>query len=179
MGLGLSIARDIAVRHGGSLDIRNTEGDGACLVFRFPKSQTHVRSWMLRATQRAIDDVRPLSLPLGCVLLPLGTRNRDQESRVQSDLLSAVRLSATQNLRPTDAVLAIDGQLLLLIPGTTRSAASAMTDRILQYPRAMARGHSEAFGEGIVAFGVASYPEDGSTAEAILARAEVEASAFA
>lgn len=41
MGLGLSICRDIAIRHGGSLDLEDTER-GACFVLTLPLSQRRV-----------------------------------------------------------------------------------------------------------------------------------------
>ncbi len=88
--------------------------------------------------------------------------------------MSAIQLVATQNLRPTDTVLAIEGQLLLLIPGSTRAAAHAMIGRILVYTRESARAFRGAFGEEGIAYGVSAYPEDGETGEAILGRAEAE-----
>jgi hypothetical protein len=174
MGLGLSIARDIATRHGGTLEVLRTEGEGSCFRFRFPKTETQAQSWMIRATQQAIKDVRPLTLPLGCVLLQLRAAQHGQDDRVYPDPLSAIQLVATQNLRPTDTVLAIEGKLLLLVPACTRAAAHAMIDRVLGYTRETARTFRGPFGEEGVAYGVSAYPEDGETAEAILGRAEAE-----
>jgi signal transduction histidine kinase len=36
MGLGLSIARDIAIAHGGALELSTTEGPGSCFILRIP-----------------------------------------------------------------------------------------------------------------------------------------------
>ena len=38
VGLGLSIARDIAERHGGSLRLRNAEGGGLCATLALPRA---------------------------------------------------------------------------------------------------------------------------------------------
>ena len=178
MGLGLAIARDIASTHGGTLDARSVSGEGACFVFRFPKSQTGARAWMVRATQRAIEDVRPLGVPLACVRLRFEADGDDPEERVRSGLLSAAQQFAIQSLRPADTVLAIEGQLLLLMRGGTQSTAYAMLDRVLHALVKMLRAGGGTSGECNMVFGVAAYPEDGDNAEAILSRAEAELSAF-
>jgi hypothetical protein len=178
MGLGLTIARDVASRHGGTLHLQSAPGRGSCFVFRFPKSETCARSWMVRTTQQAIEDVRPLGAPLAGILLRFEPNNGDPEERVHPDLLSALQQVAIQNLRPTDTVLAIEGQLLLLIPGSTRSAAHSMIERILRSLVEMFRAGRATFGEYRMVVGVAAYPEDGSDPDAILSRAEAELSAF-
>jgi len=178
MGLGLAIARDIASRHGGTLHVRSARGEGSCFVFRFPKSETCARSWMVRATQRAIDDVHPLRTPLAGVLLRFDTADGHPEERVHPDLLFALQQVAIENLRPTDTVLAIEGQLLLLIRGSTRAAARAMIGRVVQSLGKMFRTGGATLGECRMVLGVAAYPEDGDSPEAILARAETEATVF-
>ncbi|MFQ5806418.1 MAG: ATP-binding protein [Phycisphaerae bacterium] len=178
MGLGLTIARDIAWRHGGTLQVRSAPGNGSCFVFRFPKSETCAQSWMVRVTQQAIEDVRPLGAPLASVLLRFETDSGNPGEGVHPDLLSALQQVAIQNLRPTDTVLAIEGQLLLLIRGSTRPAAYAMIDRVLHSLAEMFRTGRATFGAYHMVFGVAAYPEDGSSPEAILARAAAELSAF-
>ena len=178
MGLGLTIARDIASTHGGTLHVRSAPGKGSCFVFRFPKAEACARSWMVRATQRAIEDVRPLGAPLAGVLLRFVTDNGDPEERLHPDLLSAAQQVAIQNLRPADTVVAIEGQLLLLIRGGTRSAAYATIDRLLHSLVEMFRACGASLGECSMMFGIAVYPEDGDNPEAILARAEAELSAF-
>ncbi len=178
MGLGLTIARDIASRHGGTLHLQSAPGKGSCFVFRFPKSETCARSWMVRTTQQAIEDVRPLGAPLAGILLRFEPDNGDPGGRVHPDLLSALQQIAIQNLRPTDTVLAIEGQLLLLIRGSTRSAAQTMIERVLHSLVEMFRAGRATFGEYRMVVGVAAYPEDGSDPDAILSRAEAELSAF-
>jgi len=178
MGLGLAIARDIASRHGGTLHLHSTPGKGSCFVFRFPKSETCARSWMVRATRQAIEDVRPRGAPLASILLRFEPGNGGSEERVHPDLLSALQQVAIRNLRPTDTVLAIEGQLLLLIRGSTRSAAYTMIERVLHSLAEMFRVGRAAFDEYRMVVGVAAYPEDGSGPDAILSRAEADLSAF-
>jgi signal transduction histidine kinase len=178
MGLGLTIARDIASRHGGTLHLHSTPGRGSCFVFRFPQSETCARSWMVRTTQQAIEDVRPLGVPLASILMRFESGNGGLEERVHPDLLSALQQVAIRNLRPTDTVLAIEGQLLLLIRGSTRSAAYTMIERILHSLVDMFRAGRAAFGEYRMIVGVAAYPEDGSGPDTILSRAEADLSAF-
>ena len=178
MGLGLAIARDITQGHGGTLEVSSAPNQGSCFVFRFPKSKTSAQSWMLRATRQAIGDVRPLRAPLACVLFRIYPDGRDPTETIHPELLSAIQQVAIQKLRSTDTALAIDGQLLLLIRGSTRSAAYAMIDRTLHSLIKLARTGGKTFGEYCIAFGVAAYPDDGGTPEAILARAEEERNAF-
>jgi len=178
MGLGLAIARDITERHGGMLRIRSTTGEGSCFVFRFPISKTCARSWMLRATQQALEDVRPLRAPLAAVLLRFGTDHSNLDEHVHPNVFSAVQQIAIQNLRPTDTVLAIESQLLLLIRGSTRSGAYAMIDRVLHSLTEIERSGGPNFGEYNMVFGAAASPEDGDSAEEILSRAEAELSTF-
>ncbi|MCH7721128.1 MAG: HAMP domain-containing histidine kinase, partial [Planctomycetes bacterium] len=164
MGMGLAIARDVASAHGGTLDVRSEEGKGSCFTFRFPKSQTCPRSWMVRATQRAIADVHPLRVPLAVALLRFDGPDGESPEALQPDLLFAAQQVAIQSLRSTDTFLAVDGQLLLLIRGSTRSAAYAMIDRILQSMVERVRSGWATSGESCMTFGVASYPEDGEEA---------------
>ena len=178
MGLGLAISRNIAAAHGGTLTVRNTPGEGACFVFRFPLAESGGAAWMARATQRAIDEVRPLSAPLAAVLLSFEADGPDSESRIHPDLLSAVQQLALQSLRPTDTVLAINDRLLLLIRGSSRSGAYAMVDRILESLVTMFSADGARFGQCNMIFGVAAYPLDGEDAETILARCESEMSKF-
>jgi GGDEF domain-containing protein len=133
---------------------------------------------MVRATERAIEDVRPLGVPLACVRLRFEADGGDPEERVRSGLLSAAQEFAIQSLRPADTVLAIEGQLLLLMRGGTQSTAYAMLDRVLHALVKMLRAGGATSGECNMVFGVAAYPEDGDNAEAILSRAEAELSAF-
>ena len=178
MGMGLAIARDVATAHGGTLEVRSEEGKGSCFVFRFPLSQTGARSWMVRATQRAIEGVHPLRVPLAVVLLRFDGAYGGSPETLPSDLLFAAQQVAIQSLRSTDTVLAVDGQLLLLIRGSTRAAAYEMIDRILQ--SMVERVHSgwATCGESCMTFGVAIYPEDGQEAAPIIARAEDQLGAF-
>lgn len=178
MGLGLTIARDIASRHGATLGVRSVPGEGACFSFSFPRSETCSRPWMVRVTQQAIDDVRPLRASLAVVLLDFETDENETGANSQSDALSAIQQTAIENLRPTDTVLAVEGQLLMLIRGSTRSGAHAMIDRILQSMIQMKRGGNPAFGACSIRFGVATCPEDGEAAETVLECAEAELRAF-
>jgi signal transduction histidine kinase len=178
MGLGLTIARDIASKHGGTLHVRSAPGKGSCFVFRFPKSGTCARSWMVRATQQAIEEVRPLGTPLASVLMRFEHNNGDPHKHVHPDLLFALQHVAIQNLRPTDTVLAIEGQLLLLIRGSTRSAAYAMVERVLHSVVEMFRAARASVGEYSMVVGVAAYPEDGTRPEAVLSCAEADLSAY-
>lgn len=178
MGMGLAIARDVASAHGGTLDVRSEEGKGSCFTFRFPKSQTCPRSWMVRAIQRAIAEVHPLRVPLAAVLLRFDGAHGESPEAPPFDLLFAAQQVAIQSLRSTDSVLAIDGQLLLLIRGSTRAAAYATIDRILQSMVERVRSGWVTCGESYMTFGVASYPEDGEEAVHILVRAEDQLRAF-
>ncbi|UCC99629.1 MAG: hypothetical protein JSW66_07030, partial [Phycisphaerales bacterium] len=178
MGLGLAIARDIVGKHGGMLRIRSTPGEGSCFVFRFPISKTCARSWMLRTMQKALEDVRPLRAPLAAVLLRFGTDHANLDKHVHPNVFSAVQQVAIQSLRPTDTVLAIESQLLLLIRGSTRSGAYAMIDRVLHSLTEIVGTGGPNFGEYNMVFGVAASPEDGDNAEEILSHAEAELSTF-
>ena len=133
---------------------------------------------MARATQRAIDEVCPLSAPLAVVLLSFEADGPAPESRIHPDLLSAVQQLALQSLRPTDTVLAINDRLLLLIRGSSRSGAYAMIDRILESLITMFSADGARFGQCNMVFGVAAYPQDGGDAETILTRCEAELSKF-
>ena len=168
MGLGLTIAREIAWTHGGTLQVRDGLNKGSCFVFRFPLSQDNARSWMARVMQRAIDDVRSLRIPLASVLFQFQADDGDSGEH----LLSSVQQLAAKNLRPSDTVLAIDGRLLLLMRGATRSAAYAVVDRVLCSPTEMLRKRGVTSDKCDMLLGVAIYPEDGDSAEAVLERAE-------
>ncbi len=178
MGLGLTIARDIAVTHGGSLELTSTPGKGSCFAFCFPRSKADATSWMTRAIQRAIEDIRPLGAPLAGVLLRFED-NTGETSRTESiNLLSAVQQIAIKNLRSIDTVLAIEDKLLLLIRGSTRAAAFAMIDRVLRSLAELLRVGDRSTVDCCMMFGVAVYPEDGSDAASLLALAEQELNEF-
>jgi len=179
MGLGLAIARDITSQHGGLLHVRSVRGQGSCFIFRFPRSGMSPRAWMLRATQQALDAVRPLRASLAAVLLHIETDRGHPEQHIDPQLLSTVQQVVTQSLRPTDTVLAIETQLLLLIRGSTRSGAFALIDRILQSLRKVDRAGGGRVSECHLVFGVAAFPGDGDDAEALLSHAEAELSVFA
>lgn len=174
MGLGLTIAREIAWTHGGALHVRGGLEKGACFVFRFPLSQGDARSWMLRITRRAIEDVRSLRVSLASILLNFETDADESEEH----LLSSAQQLAIKNLRPTDTVLAIDGRLLLLMRGGTRTAAHAVIDRVLRSLTEMLHERGQAFDRRSMPFGVAAYPEDGDSAEAVLQHADDELQAY-
>ena len=125
---------------------------------------------MVRVTQRAIDDVRSLRIPLASVLLQFVA----DDGNADEHLLSSVQQLAVKNLRPTDTVLAIDGQLLLLMRGGTQSAARAVVDRIMRSLGEMSCEPGVTLGRCTMLFGVAVHPEDGDSAEAVLERAEGE-----
>ena len=174
MGMGLAIASDIAQTHGGSLHIRDEPNRGSCFVFQFPLSETHDRQWMIRATQRAIDDVRSLRVPLTSLLLQFYSSEGDPSDH----LLSGAQQLAVANLRPNDTVLAIDKQLLLLMRGGTRATGYAVIDRIMHSLIQMSHTDGNVPDDYGVRFGVATYPQDGRDAESILKHAECERHAF-
>lgn len=174
MGLGLTIACDIAWAHGGTLQVRDEPQRGSCFVFRFPLSEGHARRWMLRMTQRAIDDIHSLRVPLAAVLLQI----ESTDSHASENLLSNVQELAVRNLRPSDSVLAIDSQILLLMRGGTRAAGYAAVDRIMRSLIQMHRAQESVIDHYNMRFGVAAYPQDGDTADAVLQRAEAELHAF-
>lgn len=174
MGLGLTIAREIVWTHGGTLHVRGGLEKGACFVFRFPLSQGDARSWMVRVTQRAIEDVRSLRVSLASILLNF----EPNAVELEEHLLASVQQLAIKNLRLTDTVLAIDGRLLLLMRGGTRTAAYAVIDRVLCSLTEMMRERGQAFDRRSMLFGVAAYPEDGDSAEAVLQHADDELQAY-
>jgi|GEM_PF-3013523 len=174
MGLGLTIACDIAWAHGGTLQVRDESQQGSCFVFRFPLSEGHARRWMLRMTERAINDIHSLRVPLATVLLELESKG-DHSSE---HLLSNVQELAVQNLRPSDSVLAIDSQILLLMRGGTRGAGYAVVDRIMGSLIQMSRAQGSFADDCSLRFGVAAYPQDGDSADAVLKRAEGELQSF-
>jgi len=178
MGLGLTIARDVAVTHGGSLELVSTSGQGSCFAFRFPRSKADAASWMTRAIQRAIEDIRPLGAPLAGVLLRFEDNTGGTVGTENVDLLSAVQQIAIKNLRSIDTVLAIEGKLLLLIRGSTRAAAFVMIDRVLGSLAELLHVGDRDKVDCCMVFGVAVYPEDGSDAASLLAMAERELSEF-
>jgi signal transduction histidine kinase len=174
MGMGLAIASDIAHIHGGSLSFRDEPNRGSCFVFKFPLFSNHARQWMMRATQRAIDDVRSLRVPLTAVLLQFHCSGGDSGDQ----LLSSAQQLAVENLRPSDTVLAIDNQLLLLMRGGTRATGYAVIDRIMHSLIQMYNTAANVPVDYSLCFGVAAYPRDGRDAEGILERVESERHAF-
>ena len=174
MGMGLAIASDIAQTHGGSLSYRDVPDRGSCFVFQFPLSEDHVRGWMVRATQRAIDDVRSLRVPLTAVLLQFHSSEDDPSDH----LLSGAQQLAVENLRPSDTVLAIDNQLLLLMRGGTRATGYAVIGRIMRSLIQASHTNGSVFENCGVRVGVATYPHDGRDAESVLDRIECECHAF-
>ena len=178
MGLGLTIARDIVATHGGTLQVEGADGGGARFVFRFPSTESGLQSWMVRATKRAIEEVRPLNAPLAVMLLRFQADTSDTTDGDHAHLVATVQQLAVRNLRPTDTVLTVDGQLLLLINGCTRSAAFALIDRMLETLSKMSSAGPSAFERVGMAFGVAAHPQDGECPEDLLARAEAALDAF-
>jgi signal transduction histidine kinase len=174
MGMGLAIASDIAHIHGGSLHFRDDPTPGSCFVFKFPLSSNHAHQWMVRATQQAVDDVRSLRVPLTAVLLQLHCSTCDSGGQ----LLSSAQQLAVENLRPSDTVLAIDNQLLLLMRGGTRATGYAVIDRIMHSLIQIPKTAANLPADYSLSFGVAAYPRDGRDAESILERAERERHAF-
>ena len=125
-------------------------------------------------TQRAIDDIHSLRVPLAAVLLQI----ESTDSHVSENLLSNVQELAVRNLRPSDSVLAIDSQILLLMRGGTRAAGYAAVDRIMRSLIQMHRAQESVIDHYNMRFGVAAYPQDGDSADAVLQRAESELHAF-
>lgn len=179
MGLGLSIAREIASGHGGTLRLRAASGMGSCFVFEFPESGSCSRAWMLRAVRQAMEEVRPLRGRVACVLLRFERDPSEPQDAIHADTLSIVQQAAIKHLRPSDTVLTIDEQLLVLLKGGTTAAASAMINRVLHLlvvekvraDRLMFQGYR-------LSYGLATYPEDGESAEAILGCAEAGLRSF-
>lgn len=174
MGLGLTIACEIASAHGGTLQVRDELQRGSCFVFRFPLSEGHARKWMVRMTERAIEDIHSLRVPLATVLLQIESNGTDSSEH----LLSNVRELAVRNLRPSDSVLEVDSHILLLMRGGTREAGYAAVDRIIRSLIQMHRAQNSVIDQYNMRFGVAAYPQDGDSADAVLQRAESELHAF-
>ena len=125
-------------------------------------------------TKRAIDDIHSLRVPLATVLLQIETNG----SSSSEQLLSNVQELAVRNLRPSDSVLAVESQILLLMRGGTRAAGYAAVDRIMRSLIQMHRAQGSAADNYNMRFGVAAYPQDGDSADAVLQRAEAELHAF-
>ena len=179
MGLGLSIAREIASGHGGTLRLHTASGMGSCFVFEFPESGSCSRAWMLRAVRQAMEEVRPLRGRVACVLLRFERDPSEPQDAIHADTLSIVQQAAIKHLRPSDTVLTIDEQLLVLLKGGTTAAASAMINRVLHLLVAeKLRADRPMFQGYRLSYGLATYPEDGESAEAILGCAEAGLRSF-
>ncbi len=179
MGLGLSIAREIASGHGGTLGLRAASGMGSCFVFEFPESGSCSRAWMLRAVRQAMEEVRPLRGRVACVLLRFERDPSEPQDAIHADTLSIVQQAAIKHLRPSDTVLTIDEQLLVLLKGGTTSAAKAMINRVLHLLVVEKVRTDRSMFQGCrLSYGLATYPEDGESAEAILGCAEAGLRSF-
>ena len=134
---------------------------------------------MLRAVRQAMKEVRPLRGRVACVLLRFERDPSEPQDAIHADTLSIVQQAAIKHLRPSDTVLTIDEQLLVLLKGGTTAAASAMINRVLHLlvvekvraDRLMFQGYR-------LSYGLATYPEDGESAEAILGCAEAGLRSF-
>lgn len=159
----LAVSEDVIERIAGLEDLARTDG-----LTRLP-NQRQMRETLTRSILRAGETDQSLTLLVAEA--DLQTVSKLRGAIASSDVLPRIARVLERNLRGTDVVGHHGGgTFVILLPETTKEEAACVKDRLERaiLPERIAPGIDRPIP---LHWGVASYPEDGSDASSLLAKA--------
>jgi len=174
LGIGLAITREIVELHGGRLEANGEPGAGTCFRIVVPSDLRRGERWRLAQIADSLRLARAVDAPLAVVevgLLAPDGRGGPCSAPLGLSLLSLIEQCLAESLRPSDAVAAGDRSITVVLHDVDRPGARRVAERVLGSLSQLLDGFPT-FPPGCrIGFGVASYPEDGETAEEVVAAA--------
>jgi len=177
LGIGLAIAREVAEQHGGSLCAESRPGGGSCFRLTVPSDFRRSRRWLVAQVADELKLARALGAPLALVAIEVrATDGRGGLWACERGLvqLPLIEQCVEESLRPSDSVLVNNDSATLVLHDVDRPSARRVAERARAGLSRLLAALPEPCPRCELAVGVASYPADGQTAEAVLAMARRE-----
>ena len=174
MGIGLSIVREIAEQHGGSLAVDSEVGQGSCFRLLVPEDYRRSQRWLLGQVADSLKLARAVGAPLSLAEVRLKREDGGPwEWTAARGLvqLPLIEECVAESLRPSDAVVFSGGSVTLVLHDVDGEGARRVAGRAVFEMARLLATLPEPYACCELSLGVASYPVDGETAEELLAAA--------
>ena len=174
LGIGLSIVREIAEQHGGSLAVDSEAGRGSCFRLRVPEDYRRSQRWLLGQVADSLKLARAVGAPLSLAEVRLAREDGGPWEWTTSRGLVQLPLieeCVAESLRPSDAVVFNGGSATLVLHDVDGEGALRVAGRAVFEMARLLATLPEPCARCELSLGVASYPVDGETAEELLAAA--------